>query len=137
MRKRSTLLSLFLLALVFLVFIIRRWNEPVSKEAFDRQPASLIFTRHALCRMDCRHIDEGEIREIMAKGIINFNKSNRRSRPCPTFVLQGRTESGESLRVIFAQCATETKVVTCYNLEEEFACNCPGDEWKEQGKKKR
>lgn len=137
MRKRNTALPIILLALVFLVFIIRRWNEPVKKEAFDRDPAALVYTKHARCRMECRQIDEGEVREIMKKGIINFNKSNRRDRPCPTFAVQGRTSGGESIRVIFAQCATETKVITCYNLEEEFECDCPGDESKEQRKKNR
>jgi hypothetical protein len=118
---------MILLVLVFLVFIIRRWNEPVRKEAFDRTPAAVVYTQHALCRMECRQIDKGEIKEIMEKGIINFNKSNQRARPCPTFALQGRTSSGEKLRVVFGQCPTETKVITCYNLEEDFACDCPGD----------
>ncbi|RYF85206.1 MAG: DUF4258 domain-containing protein [Chitinophagaceae bacterium] len=130
MKNRSVVLTIFLLALAFLVFIIRLRNEPKPKEAFDRHPASLIYSRHARCRMNCRHIDEEEIKEIMEKGIINFNKSKRNDQPCPTFALQGRTSSGESLRVIFAQCQTETKVVTCYNLEEDFECHCPGDEKK-------
>ena len=130
MRNRSTLLTIGLLLAVFLVFIIRRWNEPVRKEAFDRSPASLVYTQHALCRMNCRHIDKDEVQEIMEKGIINFNKSDRRDRPCPTFALQGRTSTGESIRVIFAQCDKVTKVVTCYNLEEDFDCFCPGNEKK-------
>lgn len=123
-------LPAILLLLVFAVFIIRRWNEPKRKEAFDRTPATVIYTKHALCRMACRHIDKGEIQEIIDKGVINFNKSNRRGRPCPTFALQGRTESGENIRVIFAQCPSETRVITCYNLEEEFSCDCPGDDIK-------
>jgi hypothetical protein len=127
MKNRRLFFPLLLLVLIFLVFVIRRWNEPLRKEAFNRQPPSLIYTKHALCRMQCRGIDKEEIREIMEKGIINFNRSNRRDRPCPTFALQGRTSSGEKLRVIFAQCPKDTKVVTCYNLEEEFECQCPGD----------
>jgi hypothetical protein len=75
--------------------------------------------------MDCRQISKDEIAEIMQKGIINFNKSRRNDSPCPTFALQGRTTTGESLRIIFAQCREETRVVTCYNLEKEFSCNCP------------
>ena len=130
MKSRNIILSIFLLALVFLVFMIRRWNEPVKKEAFDRHPYSVIYTKHALCRMDCRQISKDEIKEIIEKGIINFNKTKMRDRPCPTFALQGRTSSGENLRVIFAQCPTETKVITCYNLEEEFECYCPGDDKK-------
>lgn len=130
MKNRKIILPIVILVLFFLVFIIRRWNEPVRKEAFDRHPSSITYTNHALCRMDCRQISKEEIIEIMEKGIINFNKTNKRDRPCPTFALQGRTTSGESLRVIFAQCATETKVVTCYNLKEDFECHCPGDEKK-------
>jgi hypothetical protein len=54
------------------------------------------------------------------------------ARPCPTFVLQGRTTGGEKLRVIFSQCPDETRVITAYNLEEEVSCYCPGDEKKER-----
>ena len=130
MRNRIVYVSIILLILFFVAFLIRRWNEPVQKEAFDRRPTSLIFTHHALCRMDCRHISKEEVQEIMQKGIINFNKSNNRERPCPTFALQGRTAGGESIRVIFAQCPSETRVITCYNLEEDFECYCLGDEKK-------
>jgi len=128
MRKsRATLSMIFVLILLF-VFIYKRWQEPARREAFDRTPSHLYYTKHALCRMDCRHISKEDIKEIMRKGIINFNRSNRRDRPCPTFALQGETNDGEKLRVIFAQCNEETKVVTCYNLEEDFDCHCPGDE---------
>ena len=130
MKNRNVIVSIFLLSLLFLVFIIRRWNEPFAKEAVDRHPARISYTKHALCRMDCRHISKEEINEIIEKGIINFNKSNKYDKPCPTFALQGRTTSGESIRVILAQCSSETKVITCYNLETEFECHCPGDEKK-------
>jgi hypothetical protein len=127
MRKsRATLSMIFVLILLF-VFVYKRWQEPVRREAFYRTPSHLYYTKHALCRMDCRHISKDDIKEIMRKGIINFNKSNRRDRPCPTFALQGETGDGEKLRVVFAQCDDETKVVTCYNLEEDFDCHCPGD----------
>jgi hypothetical protein len=125
MKNRNVIISALLLSILFLIFIIRRWNEPTAKEAFNRHPKSIIYTKHALCRMDCRQIDKGEIREIMEKGIINFNKTNKRDRPCPTFALQGRTLSGESIRVIFAQCDSLTKVITCYNLEQDLECHCP------------
>jgi hypothetical protein len=122
--KRATY-SLLLVLILLIVFIYKRWQEPVRREAFDRHPVHLYYTKHALCRMDCRHISREDIKEIMEKGIINFNKSNRYDRPCPTFALQGETDDGEKIRVIFAQCSDETKVVTCYNLEEDFECHCP------------
>ena len=80
--------------------------------------------------MDCRKISREDIQEIMERGVINLNHSNRRDRPCPTFAVQGETSDGEKIRVIFAQCEKETKVVTCYNLQEDFECYCPGDEKK-------
>lgn len=128
MKTGRATFSLILVLLVLAVFVFRRWQEPPQREAFDRQPSHLYYTKHALCRMDCRQISKEDIREIMSKGIINFNMSDRPDRPCPTYALQGVTSDGEKIRVIFAQCQAETKVVTCYNLEQEFDCHCPGDE---------
>lgn len=133
MKSSRATYSLILILILLVVFIYRRWQEPLRKEAFDRTPSQLYYTKHALCRMNCRNISKEDIKEIMKKGIINFNRSNRRDRPCPTFALQGETSDGEKLRVIFAQCTDETKVVTCYNLEEEFECHCPGDPPKNSG----
>jgi hypothetical protein len=130
MKSRSVYFTLFLVLAVLLLAVRYFRNEKGAREVFDRTPAALYYTRHARCRMDCRHISEEEIKEILSKGIIHLNKSNLRARPCPTFALQGRTRSGESIRVILAQCPEETKVITCYNLEQEFSCHCPGDERK-------
>lgn len=127
MKKRNAFVPLLLLVLIFVAFLVRRWNEPKIREAFDRHPASLVYSRHARCRMECRHISAEEIAEIMEKGVINFNKSDRGAQPCPTFALQGHTSDGDDIRVIFAQCRRETKVITCYNLHEDFECHCPGD----------
>jgi hypothetical protein len=125
LKTRRATYSLIIVLIFLVLFIIARWQEPRRREAFDRHPSHLYYTKHALCRMDCRHISKEEIAEIMDKGIINFNKSNRFDRPCPTFALQGETTSGEKLRVIFAQCREETKVITCYNLLQDFECDCP------------
>jgi hypothetical protein len=127
MRRGRATLSLIIVLLLLFVFIYKRWQEPVRHEAFDRHPAHLYYTKHALCRMDCRHISKEEINEIMQKGIINFNKTHLHDQPCPTFALQGQVTSGEKIFVVFAQCSDETKVVTCYNLEHDFECHCAGD----------
>ncbi len=83
--------------------------------------------------MDCRQISKKDIAEVMKKGIINLGKSDRTDKPCPTYAIQGTTSDGEYLRIIFAQCKKETKVVTAYNLNEDFECHCPGDETKYGG----
>ncbi|MFL5771513.1 MAG: DUF4258 domain-containing protein [Flavisolibacter sp.] len=130
MKGRPATFTLFIVLALLFIFIFKRWHEPRTREAFDRHPSHIYYTKHALCRMDCRHISKENINEIMENGIINLNKSNRFDRPCPTFALQGQTADGEKLRVILAQCTEETKVITCYNLQEDFECHCPGDEKK-------
>jgi hypothetical protein len=127
MKPKNVIFSLCLVLVVLAILVSRIQHEPKTREAFDRHPSRLLYTSHAMCRMDCRRISKEDINEIMEKGIINFNKSDRYDRPCPTFALQGETSDGEKLRVIFAQCDKETKVVTCYNLQEDFKCHCPGD----------
>ena len=127
MKGKNVIFSLFLILAVLAIVVARIQHEPRIKEAFDRHPSKLYYTQHALCRMDCRRISKEDIAEIMQKGIINFNKSNRNDKPCPTYAIQGETSDGEKLRVVFAQCSDETKVVTCYNLKEDFECHCPGD----------
>jgi len=129
MRSGKVLVSLILI-IALVVFAAVKWHlwEPQKKEAFNRHPSHLVYTHHAICRMDCRHISKKDIVEIMQRGIIIFNRSNIYDRPCPTFALQGFTNGHENLRVIFAQCDNETKVVTCYNLHKEYECHCPGDQ---------
>lgn len=124
MRPRNVVFTLVLVIVVIGFAIMHLRNEPRRKEAFDRTPPHLIYTTHARCRMDCRKISKEDINEIMKKGVILFNRSRMNDRPCPTFALQGFTKSNESVRVIFAQCPENTKVVTCYNLREDFECDC-------------
>lgn len=127
MKSRNIIAFLLLVTvLVFAVSKLHLW-EPREKDSFNRHPLHLVYTHHAECRMDCRHISKEDINEILQKGTINFNKTDLHDRPCPTYAVQGYTNGHENIRVIFAQCDSITKVVTCYNLQREFACDCPGD----------
>lgn len=125
MRSKNATATL-IIVLIIISYAALRWHvlEPRKKELFNRHPAHLVFTHHAACRMNCRHISEKDIAEIIEKGIIVLNKTNLSDKPCPTFAVQGFTSSHENLRVIFAQCGKETKVVTCYNLHKDFECDC-------------
>lgn len=97
--------------------------NPASTDGLDRH-AHLVYTKHARCRMDCRHITEGEILEILEYGEVNRGKSNPKDHPCPTFALEGHTHEGQHLRVVFAPCDKDTKVVTCIDLDAEWSCAC-------------
>lgn len=97
---------------------------------FDRRVSYLEYTQHAKCRMECRHITQAEIKEIMQDGEINYNKSEVKASPCPTYAVEGTTSDNQKVRIVFAQCDYKTKVVTVIDLGKEWQCDCPGDEGK-------
>jgi hypothetical protein len=102
----------------------REANGPV-----DRHVTHFILTRHARCRMDCRHITEKEIREILQQGEINYNKSEPDAHPDPKYAMEGYTSEGQHLRIIFAVPhnrggESSLVVVTCIELGVEWQCDC-------------
>lgn len=127
MRTRNASLTLVIILVMLAIGLARIWKEPRKKEVFDRNPSELVYTKHAICRMGCRQISKKDIEEVIDKGLIHFNKSNQYAKPCPTYALQARTSDGQYVRVIFAQCAEQTKIITCYDLEKDYSCECPGD----------
>lgn len=84
----------------------------------------LSYTKHAKCRMACRGITEEEIREVLAKGKINNQKSDKNDQPCPTIAIESRVKDGQMLRIVFGICGNDTKVITCIDLEQKYDCDC-------------
>jgi hypothetical protein len=134
---------LLILALAIAVFVIKNYKRddstsenkskrPASEvnrnRGFDRRLSYIEYTRHAKCRMECRHISQAEVEEIMQDGRINYNKSNVKARPCPTYALEGITKDEQRVRIVFAQCDLKSKVVTCIDLDTEWQCDCSGDD---------
>jgi len=101
-------------------------DKPVvnRNRGFDRRVSYLEYTRHAKCRMECRHITQKEVEEVVRNGEINYKKSDVNDMPCPTYALEGVTDDQQHVRIVFAQCDQKTKVVTCIDLDNEFACDC-------------
>jgi hypothetical protein len=102
----------------------RSGHNTVNEPAALNRHARLEYTLHARCRMECRHITEEEVTEILAEGRINTERSNSRDQPCPTFALEGYSDEGQHLRIVFAPCNNVTRVVTCIDLDKEWNCNC-------------
>ncbi|MBS1664304.1 MAG: DUF4258 domain-containing protein [Bacteroidetes bacterium] len=115
-----------LIALLLFLFLLGCGEGPARSggEPIDRHASHLILTRHARCRMDCRHITEKEIREILEKGEINYNKSEPEARPDPKYALEGYTNEGQHLRIIFAPSDRGLVVITCIELGVEWQCDC-------------
>ncbi|MCB9676291.1 MAG: DUF4258 domain-containing protein [Alphaproteobacteria bacterium] len=84
----------------------------------------LELTRHGECRMACRDITEAEVRAVLTSGVVDPARS-RDDGQCPSHAIEGRGTDGHRLRVVFAECASETRVVTAIDLDEDHVCTCP------------
>ena len=80
---------------------------------------TVILTKHAVCRMDCRALDLQEVQEVLDKGKVNERKSDRQASPCGTLALETRTRDGQMARVVIADCAEQTKIVTVIDLDND------------------
>lgn len=127
----------YLAILLFAVFLLAKFLKPgvhqpsveTSTDVEQHQNAipinaHLIYTKHARCRMQCRQIDESEIQEIINSGTINQRKSNANDQPCPTIALEGTSHDNQQLRIVFAKCDDDVKVVTCIDLKNDYECDC-------------
>ena len=93
-------------------------------EGFNRHASSIIYSRHARCRMECRHIDETEVREILQNGKLNANKIEEDDRG-KTYPLEGLTHDNQHVRIVFAPKENNAiEVVTCIDLDNEWPCDC-------------
>lgn len=91
---------------------------------FNRNATRIIYSKHARCRMDCRHIDESEVKEILASGRLNTAKTGESSKG-KSYPLEGITHDGQKVRIVFAPKEEgELVVVTVIDLGTDFECDC-------------
>jgi len=109
-------------------------SNPDRDRGFDRRVSYLEYSKHAKCRMECRHISQTEVEDIMRNGSINYNKSDLQNARCPRYAVEGVTRDGQRVRIVYAQCNESTTVVTVIDLETDFECHCPGDDDKYKNK---
>lgn len=122
---RYLVLLLVSCALLWLYYGRNEIHQAAGEDSsFNRNLTPLIYTRHARCRMDCRNIDDSEIKEILQKGIVNHNKSDLHSKPDPKYALEGVTHDGQHVRIIFAPSKRGMVVITCIDMSKEWECNC-------------
>jgi hypothetical protein len=133
--RYATLVALAILVVALLVVkLLQTGNqkpeaaqtEQQSTRGLNRQPGKINYSKHARCRMACRHISEQEVEEILKNGSINYRKSEIGERPeCRRkYALEGNTNDGQRVRIIFAPCRGEVTVVTVIDLGQEWACDC-------------
>ncbi len=116
---------------VSVIYKGRGCQLPSSAKLEELGWQKLEYSKHAACRMECRHISEAEIiellgkKEIHGKGKVNYDKSDVHDMPWPTYAIEGITTTGKNLRIVIADCDTISKVVTTIDLKmENDSCEC-------------
>src|ERR1700712_2390048 len=96
-----------------------------KKSALPFDPhGKLVLTRHARCRMDCRHITKTEIHEVLDSGTINYAKSEPNAQPDPKYAMEGVTHDHQHVRIVVAPSGDELILITCIDLGVEWQCHC-------------
>lgn len=126
MTKRTRLIILVLVASLTILLVLQKSNQlkPQPNDLFNRTDTRIILTKHARCRMDCRHIDESEIREILHSGRVNLQKSEPAASPDPKYAIEGTTHDRQRVRIIVAASPGGNVIITVIDLEREWQCDC-------------
>jgi len=118
------------IALIFIVIIVlwfsnkNHKDNSASPEDSYRNTSHLILTKHAKCRMDCRHISAEEIKAIIHDGNVNYSKSGKGNKGDKTYALEGYSNEHQHLRIVVAPEDDGLVFITCIDLDNEWACNC-------------
>lgn len=129
MNFKNLLEKRYILRFVMLLVISFAWYakdnpKKASNNKGIESKRELIYTKHALCRMNCREISKQDVNLVFKNGELNQFKSKPNDKPCPTFAYESKDDEGDNLRVVVAYCEKVSKLVTVINLDKKFNCNC-------------
>jgi len=118
----------FLIGIFAVIFLFKDrtvCKMPGSLKIEEIQNQQIEYSKHATCRMECRHITADNIKEIISGGKVNYSKSNAQDIPCPTYAVEGFCKDGKHLRIVVADCDTISKIVTTIDLDlKTDTCDC-------------
>jgi hypothetical protein len=126
MKKRNFIIAGILIIAILTIWFRQQNNftKSSAEENLFRDTNHLILTKHAKCRMECRHINAQEIKEIIQVGNVNYSKSGRGSKGDETYALEGYSNEHQHIRVVVAPERDGLVVITCIDLDKEWPCNC-------------
>lgn len=87
---------------------------------------TLTYSDKATCLMECKNITKDAIVDLLENGDVNFGESDVRGGPCPSYVIEGETRDGRSLKLVFAKCDSIAELTLASDLNDKRDdCNCP------------
>jgi len=101
----------------------RQTSGRISLDVFRDADAEYFFTKHARCRMECRNITQKEVKEIVRKANVNYNKSDLQASGGAKYALEGYTSKDrQHIRVIVAPRKKHLSIVTVIDLDKDWEC---------------
>lgn len=80
------------------------------------------YTPNVLCKMTCNKIDTADVSQFLLQGKINYDKSDVRAQPFPTFFIEGSLK-GQATGMTLTDCDTISKIILIINSGKD-TCNC-------------
>lgn len=98
-------------------------KQKTNLDAFRDPTSDYYFTKHARCRMKCRHITQEEVKEIVQKAEVNYHKSELDAAQGPKYAIEGYTSGDQQhVRIIVAPKERHLSIVTVIDLDNDWEC---------------
>lgn len=124
MKRRLKVILIAIVALLSTLYLLNQAESPPQADT-ARSYKELVYTKHARCRMDCREINEQEIREIIRDGKLNQQKSGYdKKHKNETYAFEGYSYQRQHIRVVVTPQKEDLLVITVIDLDKDWVCNC-------------
>lgn len=130
---RKLLINLFT---ILCILVFASCEEKIEKNNFQVNQTSqfrewvidkstkITYSKHAQCRMECRFIDEEEVREILLENNTNHDKTKITEKG-ESRAYEGITHDGQKVRIVAAENKPgHIHIVTVIDLKNEWKCAC-------------
>ena len=99
----------FSVGLIILVFVLSKKGVscsygPNARVLKNLQSKQLVYSEKVKTLIDNNIIDTTDINQILAKGDVNFSKSNPRLTPCASYHIEGYTTKGKKINLNIKNC---------------------------------
>lgn len=84
----------------------------------------ITYSEKANCQMKCSDISQDAITELITSGDVNFGESDVHGEPCPSYVIEGETPTGRSLRLVLAKCDSISDLTSITDISKKHDCPC-------------
>ena len=128
-RIRLFLIGVLLGSIIMYFFVFKDRNvyKSPSEVIHEKlQHSKLTFSNKSTCEMNCNAITSAEIQEFLKKSDVNFGASQVHQKPCPIYVMEGKSTSGKDLTVSYQQCDSSVEIISVAlnpKIKEPCPCN--------------